>query len=1100
LEFNASGQILASAGADNTLVLWDINASKQLNVFTGHTGEVNAVTFHPTKNILASASNDSTVKLWSFPDGQVVANFNFFTNHVKDVCFSPDGLYLACASDSIYIINLSTLEIKTIKKRAKKLFTTVAISHNNKIISFGGKRHKRLYTYNFETLKPQKKYRTHSNQIIFTNNDRYIYSAGNLGNIKRMPVSQISLRKKINITSNHLWSSFYSVAVTDNYVAGANRDYLIYVYNPLSGKKMFTLKGHINEVKSLQFTHDGKFLASAGNDRRIIIWNMETREISKILYGGGKQIGTLSFSNDGNELFIGYKDGTLKVWNFTQKGEIITSKAPVSTIKQNRRWEYELLNSRNNFTDKIYVKAHFKQKDKLTERYYKHHDRLLIWDYKKTGLLAVNRNMKTLKMPGKIDYYSFDLTDSILVAYKFKSTHSQEKSWLNSDFEKPVELVFSTKYKILSKDKQLKKKKFKRIRKSVTKVSGDLVTRKASPSGAYIAFIFHENRNRNICIITNTNNNKTVSSFRVPKASAFIEISANDKYILIFDKVLNRLTQYALETGDSMFSVNGNLPVSYNETSENLLYLSGNNIVMINTINANVLFSVPSTHTSTITTLKFNSKFNYFATAANDGLVKLWNTQNGQLLLNLAAFNVTDFVYITPDNYYYSTRGAMDFIGFRVKENVYSFEQFDLAYNRPDLVLSKLSYTPPEDIEAYNKAYVKRLSKSGIPVENIGKEFHIPELLITNLSEIPFYTQSETLHVKVEAKDSLHIIDKINIWVNDIPVYGAMGYNTVKQDKHIINHEFNVKLSAGKNFIQISAINDKGAESLRKNFLIDYDITPKKPDLYLITIGISEYKNTEYNLTYAAKDATDLSSTFKKNKRKYKNIYDIQVLNDAANKQNISNLRQKLLYSNVDDVVILFFAGHGVLDSDMNYYLTTTETDLNDLAGTSISYENFERILDSIPARKRLIMIDACHSGEVDTEEEIVKVVTVTKEKDTRNINNNQVIKQENVSYISTFNLMKELFADIKKNTGSVVISSAGGNEFAYEGKKWNNGVFSYCVMEGLTTKKADINKDGNIMVSELRDYVSQQVNSLTKGKQNPTSRRDNLKFDFKIW
>ena len=95
---------------------------------------------------------------------------------------------------------------------------------------------------------------------------------------------------------------------------------------------------------------------------------------------------------------------------------------------------------------------------------------------------------------------------------------------------------------------------------------------------------------------------------------------------------------------------------------------------------------------------------------------------------------------------------------------------------------------------------------------------------------------------------------------------------------------------------------------------------------------------------------------------------------------------------------------------------------------------------------------------------------------------------------------MKELFTDFRRSTGAVVISSAGGGEYAYEGDKWKNGVFTYSLIDGLSSKNADKNNDKEITVSELKDYISERVQKLTNGKQNPTSRKENLEFDFRVW
>ena len=95
---------------------------------------------------------------------------------------------------------------------------------------------------------------------------------------------------------------------------------------------------------------------------------------------------------------------------------------------------------------------------------------------------------------------------------------------------------------------------------------------------------------------------------------------------------------------------------------------------------------------------------------------------------------------------------------------------------------------------------------------------------------------------------------------------------------------------------------------------------------------------------------------------------------------------------------------------------------------------------------------------------------------------------------------MKEMFSDLRKGTGAVVVSSAGGGEYAFEGESWKNGVFTYSLLNGIKTFSADKNKDDKITVSELQDYIMNQVQKLTNGMQKPTMRQENIDNDFVIW
>ena len=87
--------------------------------------------------------------------------------------------------------------------------------------------------------------------------------------------------------------------------------------------------------------------------------------------------------------------------------------------------------------------------------------------------------------------------------------------------------------------------------------------------------------------------------------------------------------------------------------------------------------------------------------------------------------------------------------------------------------------------------------------------------------------------------------------------------------------------------------------------------------------------------------------------------------------------------------------------------------------------------------------------------------------------------------------LLQELFSDLRRFTGAAVIAAAGGAQYSYERGNLKNGVFTYSVLEGL--------EQGKRKVSELRDYVTQRVQELTKGRQTPTMRRENLDFDFDV-
>ena len=154
--------------------------------------------------------------------------------------------------------------------------------------------------------------------------------------------------------------------------------------------------------------------------------------------------------------------------------------------------------------------------------------------------------------------------------------------------------------------------------------------------------------------------------------------------------------------------------------------------------------------------------------------------------------------------------------------------------------------------------------------------------------------------------------------------------------------------------------------------------------------------------------------------------------------------------------------------------------------------------------------MDACHSGEVDKEDtqqepdNNVLLADGKKSGLTTYSYKGAVMKHSSdpnkVGLQNSFDLMQELFANLNRGSGAVVISAAAGVGYALEGEQWNNGVFTYALLDGLYNQRADANGDKQVSLSELRTYVISEVDRLTNGRQRPTCRQENLEFEWRVW
>jgi hypothetical protein len=300
---------------------------------------------------------------------------------------------------------------------------------------------------------------------------------------------------------------------------------------------------------------------------------------------------------------------------------------------------------------------------------------------------------------------------------------------------------------------------------------------------------------------------------------------------------------------------------------------------------------------------------------------------------------------------------------------VIGFEQLDPVYNRPDIVLDSIGkHFGNEDrgmIDEYRKSWEKRIDRLGLDKEKLGKgEISVPNAEIVGADEIAYENKNGKLEIKVAANDPKYPLRRFNVYINEVPLYGSAGISIAHLKKQVWDTTVSVPLSMGENKIQISVMNELGLENFKYSTYVNY--SPQNElvaKTFFIGIGVNEFLEQEHNLKYCVKDVQDLAMAFADGNS---NVDTLLLTNKEVTRENILKLKEFLSKTSVNDKVIISCSSHGLLDDSLNFYLAMYDMDFKNPKARGLKYEELESILDGIPARQKLLLLDACNSGEND--------------------------------------------------------------------------------------------------------------------------------------
>ncbi|MBN2716901.1 MAG: caspase family protein [Deltaproteobacteria bacterium] len=497
-------------------------------------------------------------------------------------------------------------------------------------------------------------------------------------------------------------------------------------------------------------------------------------------------------------------------------------------------------------------------------------------------------------------------------------------------------------------------------------------------------------------------------------------------------------------------------------------------------------------HTGDILAVAVSQDGTLLVSGSNDQTIRLWHTQTGALLMTLFVATDNQWVAWTPEGYYASSPYGDRYVGWHVNmgenrpANYYPAYVFSKQFRAPSLVAYYL-----EEAGALGTA-IQRY-REGLGTQSTWTETHYQ-----NLSELapprpsfvrPYSYVSEvtanSIQIKARAtSDGGAPIEDIWVLVNGRKVSDD---GPLKPKSRIAKRissteatiEMTVPLPDVTNRISVIAKNryaesEPGTIEIERKDVaqVEKGDTIYKPNLYILTIGVSENRDPDYVLDFAHADAESIEQMFDQQSGKlYGSVSTRLLTNRNATRANIlDGLDWIYRQTTQRDTAVIFLAGHGLKDDRNNYFFLPYDGDDRALSRSGVKWEEFKNVIENLPA-KVILMVDTCFSGNITG------------------------------THRGPKNTMDDALRDlINSGTGVVVFTASTGRELGYEHRDWGHGAFTKSLIEGLQNRRADYNKDGHVYVKELNLYVSERVKTLTQGAQHPTTEIPATMPDFPLY
>ena len=334
LTFNADGTQLISAGADQTIRIWNVNEGHAEAVLRGHLSEIYRVTVSRDGSTIVSGCKDGSILVWDAKHIPRQSRFETLPVPVEELVFLPDSReMLSVNSDGgVTLWDSRTLDVReslgTLGREVKHLLVS---SDGTRV--FATTRQGEVKVLDWPTRQVVTTLKKDAGQRGFFEAGGAARSRSDFGgrhggfdrSIDRYRVLADARTMAHRVGRDFAGASDSSVSAEEGlFVTGGIRGPLHFL-NLATGQSRTIETTQPWGASDVAFSRDGRLLATSSLEGIIHLWDTSSLKVIDVLRGHLIGVNAVEFSPDGQRLASGSQgDEAVKLWDVPTRQEVAT--------------------------------------------------------------------------------------------------------------------------------------------------------------------------------------------------------------------------------------------------------------------------------------------------------------------------------------------------------------------------------------------------------------------------------------------------------------------------------------------------------------------------------------------------------------------------------------------------------------------------------------------------------------------------------------------------------------------------------------------------------------------------------------------------------